>query len=184
MDDNNVPTIEPTDLVAGDTWKWLRSLSHKASAGWVLKYTLINATSKITIVATASGDDHLVSVPAATTAPYVAGTYTWQAYVEKAAERYSQGSGTVKVHPNFAAATTFDGRSHARRTLDAIEAVLEKRATREDQSYSIGGRTLARIPNADLLALRDRYRSEVARENDADRIANGLAPRNRIFARF
>lgn len=54
--------------------------------------------------------------------------------------------------------------SHAQKVLDAIEAVLEKRATLDQQRYSIADRELVRTPIPELLLLRDRYRSEVRRE--------------------
>lgn len=54
-----------------------------------------------------------------------------------------------------------DLRSHAKKVLDAIEAVLEKRATKDQESHTIAGRSLSRTPIADLLMLRDRYRAEL-----------------------
>ena len=62
-----IVTTEPTSITAGDSVAWTRSLSdYPASAGWSLAYTLINAAAKITINASAAGDDHAVSVSAAT----------------------------------------------------------------------------------------------------------------------
>ena len=70
-------TLEPSRVTAGDTITWLRSLAdYPASAGWVLSYTLINSAAKISITATASGADHLVTVAAATSAAYTPATYT------------------------------------------------------------------------------------------------------------
>ena len=124
------PTTEPDLIVAGDTAKWLRSLDdYPASGSWVLSYTLVSAAQRYTFSATASGADHLVTVAATTTATWVAGTYTWRAQVSKAGEVYTVGTGSLTVRPSFATAT--DGRSHARRTLEAIEAVIEGRATSE-----------------------------------------------------
>jgi hypothetical protein len=177
------PTTEPDLIVAGDTAKWLRSLDdYPASESWVLSYTLVSAAQRYTFSATASGADHLVTVAATTTATWVAGTYTWRAQVSKAGEVYTVGTGSLTVRPSFATAT--DGRSHARRTLEAIEAVIEGRATSEVSYYMIGGRQLRYIEPAQLLALRDRYRAEVAREDAAQRAAAGLPDRRRVFVRF
>ena len=49
---------------------------------------------------------------------------------------------------------------HVRRVIDAIEAVIERRATKDQKSYSIDGRSLERTPIDELLLLRDRYRAE------------------------
>jgi hypothetical protein len=177
------PTTEPDLIVAGDTAKWLRSLDdYPASESWVLSYTLVSAAQRYTFSATASGADHLVTVAATTAATWVAGTYTWRAQVSKAGEVYTVGTGSLTVRPSFATAT--DGRSHARRTLEAIEAVIEGRATSEVSYYMIGGRQLRYIEPAQLLALRDRYRAEVAREDAAQRAAAGLPDRRRVFVRF
>jgi hypothetical protein len=39
----------------------------------------------------------------------------------------------------------YDGRDHVRRVLDAIEAVIENRATIDQQHYQINNRSLTRI---------------------------------------
>jgi hypothetical protein len=180
----DTPTIEPSSVNAGDTWRWTRSLAdYPASAGWALSYTLINASAKITVNASASGDDHAVTVAAATTAGYAAGTYDWRARVSKAGEVYTVGEGRLTVRNAFSAAT-FDARTHARKTLDAIEAVIEGRASSSTAEYTIAGRSLKHIPVADLLALRDKYRAEVLREDAAAAVAAGLPDRRRVFVRF
>lgn len=180
----DIPTLEPSTVNAGDTWRWTRSLDdYPASEGWVLSYTLINGTAKISISATASGDDHAVTVSAATSAGYTAGTYDWRARVTKAGEVYTVGEGRLTVR-NAYAGSTFDARSHARKTLDAIEAVIEGRASSSTLEYSIAGRSLKHIPVSDLLALRDRYRAEVKREDAAAAVAAGLPDQRRVYVRF
>lgn len=177
------PTTEPGSIVAGDTAKWLRSLDeYPASQSWVLSYTLVSAAQRYTFTATASGDDHLVNVAATTTQSWAAGTYSWVARVSKAGEVFTVGSGTIAVRPSFGAAV--DARSHARKVLEAIEAVLEGRATSEVAQYEIAGRSLRYIEPAELLKLRDRYRAEVAREDAAQQVAAGLPDSRRVFVRF
>lgn len=180
----DIPTTEPLQLRAGDTWQWTRSLAdYPASDGWSLAYVLINATAKISILASASGDDHAVTVAAATTAGYTAGAYDWVARASKSGQVFTVGSGRIAILPSLAASTA-DLRTHARKVLEAIEAVLEGRASQDVLEYQIAGRSLKRIPVADLLMLRDRYRAEVAREDAANRVALGLPDRRRVFVRF
>lgn len=180
----DIPTLEPTTANAGDTWRWNRTLAdYPASAGWALSYTLINAAAKITINAAASGDDHAVTVSAATTAGYAAGSYDWRARVSKAGEVYTVGEGRITVRNAFAGAT-FDARSHARKTLEAIEATIEGRASSATLEYEIAGRRMKYIPAAELLKLRDKYRGEVAREDAATAVAAGLPDRRRVYVRF
>jgi hypothetical protein len=177
------PTSEPAIINAGNTAKWLKSLpEYPASAGWVLSYELVNAAQRIAFSSSAVADDHLVIVPATTTADWVAGTYDWRALATLAAEVYTVGQGRIEIAPAFGAAV--DARSQARRTLEAIEATLEGRASSATAEYQIAGRALKYIPIPELLTLRDRYRRDVKAEDDAAAVASGLGARGRIFVRF
>lgn len=177
------PTTEPATLPAGDTAKWQRTLaSYPASAGWALTYTLVNAAQCYTATATAVGNDHLVNIPASTTATWVAGWYDWRAQVSKSGEVFTVGAGRLHVLPAFGTAT--DARSHAAKALANIEAYLENASNLAAAEYEIAGRRLKRHSIPELLTLRDRYRMEVGREANAQRAAAGLAPRGRIAVRF
>jgi hypothetical protein len=180
-----IPTVEPQSLRLGDTASWSRSLAdYPASAGWSLSYALVKTGTRITFTATASGDDHLVSVPAATTTGWTAGTYQWQARVSKAGEVYTIGTGSIELLVDFATqATGYDARSHARKTLEALEAWIEGRDVAVAE-YEIAGRSLKTIPVPDLLKLRDRYRREVRSEQVASDLAAGLPNRNKIVVRI
>lgn len=179
-------TFEPTRITAGDTTTWLKTLTdYPASAGWVLAYTLINSASKYTITATASGDDHLATSTAAATAAWLPGTYTWQAAVTRAAERYTVANGQLVVAPNLAAATTYDTRSSARKALDAVNTAMETYGTKAYlQGYEIAGRKQQFQTPGDFLAFRSKLIAEVAREDNATRLAAGLAPKNQLQVRF
>lgn len=181
----DIPSSEPASVVAGDTLAWKLTLGdYPASSGWVLSYALRNDQAAIDITASASGSDHLVSVPASTSKTWRAGSYAWSAFVTKASERYTVGNGTIIVAPNLAVGGPVDSRSHARRVLDAIEAVLERRATKDQEEFTIGDRSLKRTPLAELIRLRSVYRGEVRREQQALDIAAGRDSGNRILVRF
>lgn len=179
------PTTEPTRITAGDTLKWTRTLAdYPASDSWVLTYTFINAAAKLpAIVAAASGDDHAVTVAAATTGAYPAGWYDWRAVASKAGESYTVATGRAQVLPGFGVAT-LDARSDARQALEAIEATISGRATSATAEYEIAGRKLKYIPIPELLVLRDALRRDVAAEDAALGIANGRADNRRIYVRF
>ena len=138
----STPTNEPETLVAGDTWKWERSLSdYPASDSWSLSYYLRKSgSSAITITSSANVDAHLVTVAAATTASYTPGTWDFRGYVTKSGERYEVFNGILEVETNPAtAASSYDPRTHAEKVIDAIEAVLESRATKEILNFSVEG---------------------------------------------
>lgn len=178
-----IPDIEPEAINAGDTAAWLIDLAdYPPSEGWALTYTLANAANRYTFNATASGSSFLVTVPAATTAAWVAGSYAWRAQVSYSGEVYTVRQGNITIAPSFGAAV--DARSLARRQLDAIEAVLEGRASSAVAEYTIVGRAVKNIPLPELLALRDRLRFDVQREDAATRAAAGLPARGRILVRW
>ena len=170
----DIPANEPSSLRAGDTWKWTRTLADYPAGTWTLKYRFKNATSYFEIVAGTSGTDHSVSVAAATTAGYTAGSYTWMAWVEGgSSEKYTVDTGTLEIDPDYRASTAaYDGRSHARKMLDAIEAWLEARDPAVAE-YEIAGRRMKYIPIAELVKLRNRYGLEVRNEDAAAAIAKG-----------
>jgi len=181
-----VPTREPASVTAGDTLAWQISLAdYPASAGWTLKYRLINAAGKIDITGTASGDDHRVSVPAATSAGWTAGDYTWQAYVEGGtSERYTVATGAITIKANLAAQSAgYDTRSPAAKTLAAVDSWLTSRDLAVAE-YEIAGRRMKYIPITDLIALRSKLQAEVARETAAERVAAGLPSKSKVYVRF
>lgn len=181
-----IPTIEPTSITAGDTVSWTKSLDdYPASASWVLAYAFINASAKFTATASASGDDHSVTIAAATSAGFAAGTYTWVATVTKASERFTVGTGTAVVLPNLAAASTYDTRTAARKALDAADLALATYGAKAYlQAYEIAGRSQRFQDPGAFMAWRDKLKAEVRREESVAAIAAGRRPRNQILARF
>jgi hypothetical protein len=182
-----IPVREPEQIVAGDTLRFSRgdlAGDYPADQGWTLTYEARNAGGTVAFAAAASGSSFAVSVAASTTTAWLPGDYLLGGYVSKGAERYEVYRGFLRILPNLAAAGAADRRSHAQKVLDAIEAVIEKRATRDQESYEVEGRKLTRTPLADLIRLRQLYRAEVARERSAERLAAGLPGRNRLLVRF
>lgn len=188
----NTPTTEPLAVTAGDTVTWTRTLAdYPASAGWVISYTLINASAKITITGSASGDDHLISASAATTTAWAAGNYDWQAAVSKAAERYTVGSGRISIKPSFAAVATLDQRSNMRKALEQLEACYvdyisnqQGHVAEYEISTGSGSRRMKFRNAAEIWQQIEKLRREVAQEDQAARLAAGISPRRRVLVRF
>lgn len=180
------PHTEPTIVTAGDTLIWRRSFAdYPAGSGWVLKYRLINAAGKYDITAGADGDEHRVSVAASTSAAYTAGDYVWTAWVEKGAERYTVGGAPITVKPNLAAVTAagFDARSAAQQALEALKAALKTYVTTNGHvaEYEIAGRRM-KFSSASEIEEKIRFwQREMASADKAERLAQGLPPRNRVL---
>jgi len=181
-----IPTTEPTVIISGSTVKWTKSLSDYPASTWTLSYQFVNAADAQAVTCTADGEDHLATITAAQTGAMTAGDWYWQAKVTDGSEVYAVGTGMVTVKANFAVAgaTSYDARSHVKKVLDAIEALLEGKASEDQASMSIGDRSLSRYSFNELMALRSQYRSEYAREQREERIAAGLGHGGKVRIRF
>ena len=157
--------MEPARIVAGDTASWTARLGdYPASAGWVVTYFLSKigaAAAPIEITSTASGDDHLVEVPATETAAWTPGIYRWTGVATLGAERHSFGPGTLAVVPDPSQA--HDARTHAEKSLASIEAALESAVGTATVECELDG-VRVRKDRKELLELREYYRLEVNRE--------------------
>lgn len=185
-----IPSIEPEQVIAGDRLQWKRTdLSDYPATEWTLTYYLRadKAGAQIDITATADGSNHAVDIAPDTSAGYVPATYYWSAFVSKTGDRKLIGQGriVVKEDPTYVADPR-DNRSHARKTLEAIEAVIKRRATTDQQRYVFQavGRSVDKMPIADLLKFRDYYAGLVRSEEQAEKVARGEATGKNILIRF
>jgi hypothetical protein len=173
----SIPTNEPKELRAGLTWQWRReNLTDYPASVWTLTYWFKKTGSSganFSIVAAPDGDAFAIEVAKATTAGYTAGDYTWAALVGDGTDQFEVDKGTTVLLPRYDAAANLDDRSHAAKVLDAIESVIENRATKDQEEYSIAGRSLKRTPLEELMKLRDTYRAEVYAEEQAELVRNG-----------
>jgi hypothetical protein len=178
-----VPTTEPTDLRAGDTWAWRREdLSDYPASVWTLTYYFRNATSHFNITAAADGDTFEVEVAGATTAAYAPGWFNWFAFVTDGTDRHQVGEGYFEVKPDVANAVPYDGRTWARRMLDYVEAALESRASSDQLDVIEAALDMRKIKRGEggLLTLRSQLEIEVKRETAARTGEN----KSRILVRF
>ena len=177
----------PLSAIAGDSLSWRKQLPDYPAPTWVLTYTIINALAKITVVSVADGDDHLVTVPAATTSAWAPGEYTVVATVSDGTDRYTVESGKITIAQDLAAkAAGFDTRSTARKALDDMRAALAKWISTNGHvtTYVIDGVNRTFASAADLQQRISWLEKEVAREEAAARIAAGLGTGRRVQVRF
>lgn len=185
-----MPTGEPSEVVVGDTWTWKRDdlAVDYPPASYALSYFLKiegSTVSPISLTASESGNEYQVTVAAATTAGYTAGTYRWDAYMTRSSDsaRVRIGFGQLVVLPNRATSTA-DPRSHAQKVLAAIEALLEGRSTQDVNSYSIKDRSLSKMTAEELVQWREYYRREVNREKINERARLGKSTGRTMAVRF
>lgn len=154
----------PPVINAGVTLKIPCNFEKFPASEWTASL-MLRGPQSIDIPGTANGDGFIFTVDAATTSAWKPGEYWFAIRVYQGSNVAEVGKGETVITPDIATAPDgFDGRSYAERVLEAIDAVIEKRASVDQQSYRINDRELSRTPIADLLALRDQFRSEVNRE--------------------
>lgn len=190
FDRDNYPLQEPETLVKGDRWVWKRTdlVSDYPTSTYALTYEFVDgggASNQFTITASETTDAYIVEVPSTTTASYAARTYQWYAFITRTSDsqRVAVDNGITLVVDNYAD-TNADQRSHAKKALDAIEAVIQNRATIDQSSFSIAGRSLSRMSVTELLQFRDYYKAEYNRELQKARIKNKKPTGNMIGVRF
>jgi hypothetical protein len=131
---------------------------------WTLS-AFLRGPRSIDLTATGDGDTFTFDVPAAETSQWVAGEYWYTLRATNGSAVVEVVGGRLTVKPDLAAMTEpYDGRSLAELALESIEAVLAKRATQDQQRYTINGRELWRTPIPELLKLRTFYAVQVSRE--------------------
>ena len=192
FDRENYSSKEPNTLVLGDYWSWKRDdLATDYPIGtYALTYEFHSdsgggGTKKFTLTAVEADDTYYIESASSTTTGYAVGDYVWEAYITKtsSSNRIMVDSGRTSITENLAN-TNADLRSHAKKVLDALEAVIENRATMDQSSMSIAGRSLSRMSVDELLTCRNRYKAEYLKEIKLARIKNKQGSGNTIKVNF
>ena len=192
FDRANYTTKEPSQLVLGDYWAWRRDdlASDYPVSSFALTYEFHldaggGGTKKFTLTATEADDTYYIEAASSSTTSYAVGDYIWEAYITKSADsnRVMVDSGRTTITENLAN-TNAHLRSHAKIVLDAIEAVIENRASMDQSSMSIAGRSLSRMSIDELLTFRNRYKSEYLKEIKLARIRNKQGSGNTVKVNF
>lgn len=165
-----IPTVEPTRLVAGDNWNWDKAVPEFSAAdGWQLAYRLSGPTDldiPFGSLVTASGNGFQIRIPKTSTQGLTPGTYLLVGFVSKGSERYTLedcwGSPvrivvTVLANPT----TTVNALTPDETMLAAIDAALSGRLTSDQEEITINGRSIKFIPFEQLMKLQDVYRQRV-----------------------
>jgi hypothetical protein len=189
FDSTYYPTSEPNELQLGDFWAWKKTdLSDDyptASYSLSYEFNLVDGSTaaNFTLTATESNDEYIIETSSTTS--YTAGEYNWVSYITRSSDsaRIKLSEGFTEIQQNYAT-TTSSVRSHVKKVLDAIEAVIENRATMDQSSMSIAGRSLSRLTVDELMTFRDRYKTEYLKEIKQARIKNKKDSGNSIKVRF
>ena len=184
----------PATIRAGDTTVWRDpaasdAIGNTIDSSWTLTYYLRNAAGGgLTIVGSAYGTGWENTISATASAGLAVGTWFFQARATKAAEAHTLWSGQVQVLAalNYTGTpAAFDGRSQASQDLDAVQAAIRALISGGAvKKYTIGSRSLEKFTLAELIERENLLKAQVAKEQAAERIANGLGDPRNLFVRF
>ena len=190
FDENEAPEGEPLKVVVGDFIQWKKTALAETyppalySANYVARVAAGNS-SEIQLPATERTGYYLFTVTSATSTNFQPGFYHWQLEITQT----SSGNRIVVERGEFEAIQDLDvngadPRTHAEIMLGKIQSLLEGRADKDVSSYSIQGRSIAKMSVVDLLQWRDYYRKEVAKERRDNAIALGKPTKTTMKVRF
>ncbi len=187
----------PKQIRAGDIVQWRDNSTTDvfgepiSSPDWTVTYYLRTNTSSegSTVSSTAYTDGWQFTISSSTTANFDAGDWYFQAIADKSgAEKQTIATGRFEVLAALSYSGTpaaYDGRSQVNKDLDLVEAAI--RALLNNgvvQEYKIGTRSAKKYDLAELFQLEAKLKAELAREEAAEKIANGLGNPRTMFVRF
>ncbi len=182
-----IPTSEPAKLRAGETLQFTRTLSdYPASSGWIINYSFRSvAATAIDFSSVASGKDHSIIVPFATTATWLPGCYAGVGIVTDGTTSKAIFSGNLEILPNLSSLPSgTDTRTPNRIALDNVRAVLAGRANSTILKSEVEGTTLERISHADLILLESHLAVKVRNEEIDELLAQGKPTGRTIYTQF
>lgn len=184
--------VFPASLVQGDRLQFrvVNESPYTSADGWSFVLVLRienpgdNNQGAYQVNSAIDSGDFLLNVDPGTTAQWVPARYRWELFaINGTSDRETVQAGYVDILPDLKTATG-DQRSHARRTLDLIEALIEGRATNDILESTIDNTRFTRMTPAQLLAAHSYYTAIVRKEEAKARVKNGLASGRTILYRF
>lgn len=146
--------------------------------GWTAMVIFYNSQDTYHFSATTAGDVYLFT--AITNNSWVPGKYQVILRFTKDTEVNTLFLGEIRILPD-PYASPVDDRSHVKKVLDAIEAVIEGRATRSEKEYTLGDKKLVSMTHEELFKAWNRYKFLYKQELQA----KGLEPiGNQVKVRF
>lgn len=156
--------VIPTTFIAGLSVSFPVTFSQYPASEWDATLHLRSANHSADIQAQKQGDSFLFVATALETAEWVPGEYSAIIRVAKGLDVHQPCADRVSVQPDLVQLETYDPRSDAEKSLDAIRATLSNRATTDQLKLSFGGRSLEKTPISDLLKLERRFVVMVSKE--------------------
>jgi len=172
------------DYTVADSWRFaVTFVTHDDTDESGDLQTTLDLDNVVSEYATGVWEIDLDSSGATTpsTKAWQVGLYHWREYVEKSGgvDRVPIRQGTMELLKSYdetaLASAGGDFRTWARVALVNVEAVLQSKASKDQLSYSIAGRSLQHYTPDELMVWRKELRSIVDREDELEAIENDSA---------
>lgn len=148
----------PTHFVISDSLVIELDRSDYPAADYSLQLVFISPSHKQAVDSVSTGSTHLLTVD---TSGFSSGRVDYQLRV-KGPDSFKQviESGVLIAKTDLFAVETFDGRSHVKKVLDALEAVIEGRASKTVLSKNFDGFEEQHLTHDELIRQRDIYKEK------------------------
>lgn len=172
-----IPDVVPDHFPAGTTVKFTRSLDDfLPSDGWGYTIYLNGLTQKFNKAATVVDGIFQVEFVPSDTAALNPGPFR---YAERLVNDGSVDASltgetyditgdelVINIEPNVASAVAGVFNTFEERTLAVVEAAISGRLTSDIQAYQIAGRSVSKIPIAELRCIRGELKAAIWRQNN------------------
>jgi hypothetical protein len=176
-----IPDVVPSHFPAGTTVKYTRSFGDfQPSDGWSYTIYLNGLTQKFNKAATILNNIFQIEFVPSDTASLNPGPYR---YAERlvndgsvdaslAGETYDLTGDelVINIEPNVATAAAGTFNTWEEQTLVVVEAAIQGRLTSDIQAYQIAGRSVSKIPIAELRTIRGQLLSAIWRQNNPGKL--------------
>jgi hypothetical protein len=167
------PEQVPQQLVAGDSWAWLRALADYPAPTWSATWYFENGSQAFEILATASGTSHAGALAAAQTGSRQPGRFKWALRVTDGTTAKTVERGEVEILVDPAKAGTFDHRTTAEKMVEALRALSLRRAQSGQTSVTIDNVSMTFDTMAEVIKALNYWEQQLASERKAAGLVRG-----------
>lgn len=176
-----IPDVVPSHFPAGTTVKFTRSLDDFSPAdGWSYTIYLNGLTQKFNKAASVLDNIFQIEFVPADTASLVPGPYRYAERLVNDGSVDSDLSGetyditgdelVINIEPNAASSPAGTFNTWEEQTLVIVEAAISGRLTSDIQAYQIAGRSVSKIPIAELRTIRGELKAAIWRQTNPGRL--------------
>lgn len=174
----------PISIRVGDTVDFDFSASDYLAPTWALTLVIVDQNNSYSFDSTDNADgSHNFARTPAQTAAWNPGEYRYYITASDGTDRHTVESGYIALLRDPAMGP-MDDRSHVKKVLDALEAVIEDKATSDQLSIEIAGRSISKMTPEQILTWHSTYTAMYRKEVRDAEAANGVGRSSKIKVRF